>query len=76
MGRDVRFLQPDTQDGADAAPRNTYMIDLIFTAARKAVPVARDRIRPFAPRSVLPGEHRPGVLSREELRRAVAEIVG
>lgn len=52
------------------------MIDLIFTAARKAVPVARDRIRPFAPRSVLPGEHRPGVLSREELRRAVAEIVG
>lgn len=52
------------------------MIDLIFAAARKAVPVAHDRIRSAAPRLALPGEHRPGVLSREELRRAVAEVVG
>lgn len=76
MGRDVRFTQPDTDDGARAAPRNTDMLDSIFAAARKAVPVAHGRIRPAASRLALPGAHRSGVLSREELRRAVAEVLG
>ncbi|WP_296675762.1 hypothetical protein [Novosphingobium sp.] len=47
------------------------MIELIYAAARRAVPAAPGHTRhPFAPPA------RPGVLSREELRRAVAEVIG
>ncbi|MFC0588322.1 hypothetical protein ACFFF7_02740 [Novosphingobium aquiterrae] len=48
------------------------MIDLIFAAARRAVPVARDHTRYISP----PVLRHPGVLTREELRRAVAEVIG
>jgi hypothetical protein len=52
------------------------MIELFFAAARRAVPAASGHTRSFSRPRTLPGEHRPGVLSREELRRAVAEVIG
>ncbi|PKB13332.1 hypothetical protein B0I00_3370 [Novosphingobium kunmingense] len=76
VGCGVRFETPDNDYGAYVAPRNTIMYDLITAAARRAVPAAcghtfQSRNRPF-----LPGASRFGVLSRDELRRAVAEVIG
>lgn len=48
------------------------MFDFVFAAARRAVPVTRGHNRSHS----LPVPRRPGVLTREELRRAVAEVIG
>lgn len=76
MGRDVRFTIPDTDDGARAAPRNTDMINVIYAAARRAVPAPLGHSRYTPAQFALARDSRPGVLSRDELRRAVAEVVG
>lgn len=76
VGRDVRYIQPDTDYGAQAAPRNTYMFDVIYAAARRAVPAAQGRTS-FTPALLATcQDHRTGILSRDELRRAVAEVIG
>lgn len=76
VGRDVRYTLPDTDDGAQAAPRNTYMINVIYAAARRAVPAAHGRT--YFPPALLVTcqDRRTGILSRDELRRAVAEVIG
>ncbi len=52
------------------------MIELIFAAARKAAPAAYGRTRYDGTWFASASDLHPGVLSREELRRAVAEVIG
>lgn len=74
--RDVRYLLPDNDNGAQAAPRNTYMMNVIYAAPRRAVPAAHGRTS-FSPALLATcQDRRTGVLSRDELRRAVAEVLG
>ena len=76
VGRDVRYFKPDNDNGAQAAPRNTYIMNVIYAAARRAVPAAHGRTS-FSPALLATSQdRRTGILSRDELRRAVAEVIG
>lgn len=73
MVRDVRYIKPDNDNGAQTAPRITNMMNATHAAVLRAGPAPHGRTR-RAP--ALPCDRRFGVLTREELRRAVAEVVG